>query len=140
MVFCTDALSSVANVFMMMVLAPAHAASKRSTPASTAATVAKGFHVHEQSTSVDRMRSHVSGSVVYSSRTKPWNAEPVLLSTVSPWMLLVRAMPPAREMVASTLRVSWPSRKKLCGCGAPSTSMRVHRCTTTLMCAVVMCG
>jgi len=71
------------------------------------------------------MRSSVYGSVVYSSCGKPWNSEPVDLSTT-------RSVRPAithvssPSIVTTAVRISWPVRTNEWSCGRPSTGMRAH--------------
>ena len=76
------------------------------------------------------MRSSASGSVVYSSRRKPLNSEPVDFRTT-------RSSTPAatseRSRVTSTraVRTSPPRRTKAWSWPCPSTSMRSHACSWT---------
>ena len=111
---CTLALSSSANVSSVILRAlsatvsPSHAVpSFASSPVTSSSSrrssfsggTANGRYTYERSTDVLKMRSFTSASVVYTSRMKPSNAEPVDLRTVQAGAVvgasLVAAMEPA---------------------------------------------
>src|SRR5947208_1205327 len=75
---------------------------------------------------VARIRSRVSGSVVYSSRGYPSNAESRVLSTTR-FATPDETSRPSQFRVTTVVHDSPPAWTKAWGCGRPPTVIRFHR-------------